>query len=49
MTEAQQYYEENFILIEEMNIISDKLKMHNQELNFTVGNELGDYILNEGP
>jgi hypothetical protein len=38
MIEAQQYYEE-------MNIISDKLKMHNQELNFTVGNELGDYIL----
>ena len=49
MTEAQQYYEENFIWTNEMDIIAEKLKKYDQEIHFTVENELADYILIEGP
>ena len=49
VTEAEEFYKENFIWTNEMDIIAEKLKKYDQEIHFTVENELADYILNEGP
>ena len=49
VTEAEEFYKENFIWTNEMDIIAEKLKKYDQEIHFTVENELADYILNESP
>ena len=48
ITEAEEFYKENFIWTKEMEIIAKKLQKYDTELHFEFENELADFILNEG-